>query len=484
MVECFPGDPGVFVAALLNARTLQPGQAVYVEPGTVHAYVRGTGVEVMTNSDNVLRLGLTTKTVAVDAALAALDVDAQPHPCDPVEVAGVRTYAPPDAPFEVDLITDAGTSRDGRVVPGSSCACSGGVDVGGTALAPGDGRPADRGRSGRDACGSPGRRWWPGGLVDAVRQDGRVSTEGGTKAVLAALVANLGIAISKFVAFVLTGSSSMLSEAIHSVADSANQVLLLVGGKRAKRAADPTHQFGYARVRYVYAFVVSIVLFLVGGIFSLYEGFHKFTHPEELRDVGIAIGVLLIAIALEAFSFRTAMREANKSRGRRSLFQFVRDARQPELPVVLLEDSGALVGLVFALIGVGMATVTGDARWDGLGAMAVGTLLVVIAVFLAFEMSSMLVGESALPEQEAAIRAALADTGMIDRVIHLKTLHVGPDELLVAAKIAIGGDDDAGNIARGIDEAEVAIRAAVPSARYIYLEPDLDRSGSAPSEQP
>ncbi len=310
-----------------------------------------------------------------------------------------------------------------------------------------------------------------------------MSTEGGTKAVLAALVANLGIAISKFVAFVLTGSSSMLSEAIHSVADSANQVLLLIGGKRAKRAADPTHQFGYARVRYVYAFVVSIVLFLVGGIFSLYEGFHKFTHPEELRDVGIAIGVLLIAIALEAFSFRTAMREANKSRGRRSLFQFVRDARQPELPVVLLEDSGALVGLVFALIGVGMATVTGDARWDGLGAMAVGTLLVVIAVFLAFEMSSMLVGESALPEQEAAIRAALADTEMIDRVIHLKTLHVGPDELLVAAKIAIGGDDDAGNIARGIDEAELAIRAAVPSARYIYLEPDLDRSGSAPSEQ-
>lgn len=310
-----------------------------------------------------------------------------------------------------------------------------------------------------------------------------MSTEGGTKAVLAALVANLGIAISKFVAFVLTGSSSMLSEAIHSVADSANQVLLLIGGKRAKRAADPTHQFGYARVRYVYAFVVSIVLFLVGGIFSLYEGFHKFTHPEELRDVGIAIGVLLIAIALEAFSFRTAMREANKSRGRRSLFQFVRDARQPELPVVLLEDSGALVGLMFALIGVGMATVTGDARWDGLGAMAVGTLLVVIAVFLAFEMSSMLVGESALPEQEAAIRAALADTEMVDRVIHLKTLHVGPDELLVAAKIAIGGDDDAGNIARGIDEAESAIRVAVPSARYIYLEPDLDRSGSAPSEQ-
>ncbi|MEZ5158049.1 MAG: cation diffusion facilitator family transporter [Candidatus Nanopelagicales bacterium] len=302
-----------------------------------------------------------------------------------------------------------------------------------------------------------------------------MSTEGGAKAVLAALIANLGIAVSKFVAFALTGSSSMLSEAIHSVADSGNQVLLLVGGRRARRTADATHQFGYSRVRYVYAFVVAIILFLVGGLFSLYEGFHKFTHPEELRDVQIAVAVLLIAIVLEGFSFRTAMREANKSRGGRSLLRFVRDARQPELPVVLLEDTGALIGLVFALVGVSMATITGDGRWDGLGAMAVGTLLVVIAVFLAFEMSSMLVGESALPEQEQAIRVALDSTQSIDRVIHLKTLHVGPDELLVAAKVAIGGEDDAATIAAGIDEAEAAIRAALPSARYIYLEPDLDR---------
>lgn len=302
-----------------------------------------------------------------------------------------------------------------------------------------------------------------------------MSTEGGTRAVLAALLANVGIAVSKFVAFLLTGSSSMLSESIHSVADSANQMLLLIGGKRSRRAADATHQFGYARVRYVYAFVVAIILFLVGGIFSLYEGFHKFTHPEELRDVGIAIAVLLIAVGLEAFSFRTALREANKSRGRRSLLRYVRDARQPELPVVLLEDAGALVGLLFALTGVGMATLTGDARWDGLGAMAVGTLLVVIAVFLAFEMSSMLVGESALPEQDTAIRDALERAPDIERVIHLKTLHVGPDELLVAAKIAIRGEDDAITIARGIDRAEACVREAVPSARFIYLEPDLDR---------
>jgi cation diffusion facilitator family transporter len=293
------------------------------------------------------------------------------------------------------------------------------------------------------------------------------------------MAANIGIAISKFVAFLLTGSSSMLSEAIHSVADSGNQILLLIGGKRAGREADSVHQFGYSRVRYVYAFVVSIVLFLVGGLFSLYEGFHKLHHPEELRDIGIAIGVLLAAVVLEGFSFRTALKEAKKSRGGRSLFRFVRDARQPELPVVLLEDFGALIGLVFALIGVGMATVTGDGRWDGLGAMAVGTLLVIIAVFLAFEMSSMLVGESALPEQQAAIQQALAATDLVDRVIHLRTLHVGPDELLVGAKIAIGGGGDAATIAAGIDAAETAIRSAVPTARYIYIEPDLDRSASS-----
>lgn len=311
---------------------------------------------------------------------------------------------------------------------------------------------------------------------DDPRQDVLVSTEGGTKAVLAAMAANMGIAVSKFVAFLLTGSSSMLSEAIHSVADSANQVLLLLGGKRAKRRADAVHQFGYARVRYVYAFVVSIVLFLVGGLFSLYEGFHKFHHPEELRDPAIAVGVLLIAIVLEGLSFRTAFREAGKSRGGRSLFRFIRDARQPELPVVLLEDLGALIGLMFALFGVGMAVTTGDGRWDGVGAMAVGSLLVVIAVFLAFEMASMLVGEGALPEQEDAIRAALVSVPEIDRVIHMKTLHVGPDDLLVAVKVAVGAGDDLASVARAIDAAEVQVRAAVPSAKYIYVEPDVDRA--------
>lgn len=304
-----------------------------------------------------------------------------------------------------------------------------------------------------------------------------MSTEGGMRAVIAALLANLGIAVAKFVAFLFTGSSSMLSEAIHSVADSGNQVLLLIGNRRAKRPADEHHNFGYGRRRYVYGFVVAIVLFLVGGLFSLYEGWHKWQHPEPLSDWWIAVVVLLIAIALESFSFRTAIREANRSRGRRSLFGYVKAARQPELPVILLEDAGALVGLVFALLGVGLAVVTGNGRFDAMGAMAVGTLLVVIAIFLAMEMTAMLVGESALPEEVAAIQAALAGSAGVVRVIHLRTLHVGPDELLVAAKIAVAHNDTGTQIAEQIDAAERAVRAAVPSARYIFLEPDLLRSG-------
>lgn len=307
-----------------------------------------------------------------------------------------------------------------------------------------------------------------------------MSTEGGMKAVVAALLANIGIAISKFVAFAFTGSSSMLSEAIHSVADSGNQVLLLIGRKRSLKPADDRHQFGYGRRRYVYGFIVAIVLFLVGGLFSLYEGLHKFQHPEDLSDAWIAFTVLGIAIVLEGFSFRTAVKEANHARGGRSLFRFVRDARQPELPVILLEDLGALVGLVFALLGVTAAVVTGDGRWDGVGAMSVGALLVVIAIFLAFEMASMLVGEAALPEEDRRIRQALESSPLVDRVIHLRTLHVGPDELLVAAKIAIGHHDTGREIAAGIDDAEKRLRAAVPTATYVFLEPDLDRSAQPP----
>jgi cation diffusion facilitator family transporter len=302
-----------------------------------------------------------------------------------------------------------------------------------------------------------------------------MSSEGGTKAVIAAMIANGGIALSKLVAWAVTGSSSMLSEAIHSVADTANQALLLIGGKRSLRAPDELHQFGYGRTRFVYAFMVSIILFLLGGVFSLYEGFHKIQHPEELRSVGVAYAVLLIAVGLEAWSWRTAMREAKKSRGTVPLSQYLRRSRQPELPVVLLEDTGALVGLLFALTGITLAVVTGEPRWDGMGAMAVGVLLLVIAVFLAFEMASMLIGESALPEQEEAIRGAVAATPGIHGVIGMRTIHTGPDTLLVAVKVRAEGSGSAEDLAAAINEAELKIRAAVPEAKYVYIEPDIYR---------
>ena len=301
-----------------------------------------------------------------------------------------------------------------------------------------------------------------------------MSTEGGIKAVIAALIANLGIAVAKFVAFLLTQSSSMLAEAIHSLADSGNQVLLLFGNKRSQRASTSTHQFGYGRQRYIYGFIVAIVLFLVGGLFSLYEGIHKIQHPEELSDPTIAFAVLIVAIVLESFSLRTALKETNAVRGSRSLPRFIRDTRNPELPVILLEDTGALVGLIFALIGITLAVVTGNGAFDGMGAAAVGTLLIVIAVFLAMEMVSMLTGESALPEEDEAMRSAIEGTPGVERIIHMKSLHLGPDEILCAAKVGVSSADTGAQIAAVIDGAEARIRAAVGGKKVtVYLEPDI-----------
>ena len=302
-----------------------------------------------------------------------------------------------------------------------------------------------------------------------------MSTEGGTKAIVAALAANLGIAVTKFVAYLLTHSSSMLAESVHSLADSGNQLLLLLGGKRARKAADEAHPFGYGRERYLYAFIVSIVLFTLGGLFALYEAWHKFEDPHPIDSwQWVPVAVLLAAIAMEGTSFRTALRESKHARGTRSVFRYIREAKAPELPVVLLEDFGALVGLVFALFGVGMTLATDDGRWDAIGSGAIGALLVVIAVVLALETRSMLLGEAAAPGDVAAIRAALVGDG-VPSVIHLRTLHLGPEELLVAAKVEVSSAETAAEIARAIDDAEARVRAAVPIARTIYLEPDLRR---------
>lgn len=299
---------------------------------------------------------------------------------------------------------------------------------------------------------------------------------GGTRAIIAALAANLGIAVTKFVAYLLTHSSSMLAESVHSLADSGNQLLLLVGGRRARRAADETHPFGYGRARYLYAFVVSIVLFSLGGLFALYEAWHKWADPHPIDSWHwVPIVVLLAAIVMEGLSFRTAVHEANAVRGTASLRRYIRSAKAPEIPVVLLEDSGALIGLVLALLGVSLTLLTGDGRWDAAGTAGIGVLLVLIAAVLAWETKSLLLGESATPQDVDAIRAALVGPG-VRSLIHLRTLHLGPDELLVAAKIEIDEASTAADVSAAIDAAEARVRAAVPIATVIYLEPDLRRA--------
>jgi cation diffusion facilitator family transporter len=304
-----------------------------------------------------------------------------------------------------------------------------------------------------------------------------VSVEGSTKAVVTALGANLGIAVTKFVAFALTGSSSMLAESIHSVADSSNQALLLIGGKRARRDATEEHPFGYGRERYIYAFIVAIVLFSLGGLFALYEAWHKISDPHGITEwQWVPIVVLLTAIVLESMALRTAVIESNRSRGKAGWVQFVRRSKSPELPVILLEDAGALAGLVFALAGVGLTLVTGNGVWDGIGTAAIGVLLTAIAIVLATEVKSLLIGESATAEQVRLIRDAIVQSRDVPAVIHMRTMHLGPEELLVAAKVAVDLQDDAREVAEAINGAEARIRQAVPIARLIYLEPDVLRA--------
>lgn len=303
---------------------------------------------------------------------------------------------------------------------------------------------------------------------------------GSRSAVIAALLANTGIAVMKFVGWLFTGSGAMLAEGVHSVADAGNQALLLWGGSRAQRADSAEHPFGYGRERYFWAFVVAIVLFALGGLFALYEGFAKLAHPHPLEAPGWAIGILAGAIVLELFSFRTAILVAQPMRRGRSWTEFVRSSKDPDIAVVLLEDLGALLGLVLALVGVLLA-LTVDPIFDGLGTLAIGILLFVIAVVLMIEMKSLLIGEAAGAEDRRAIEAALAGTPHVRRLIHYRTMHLGPEEILLGAKIELDPSLDAPAIAAAIDAAEARVRAAVPSVDLIYLEPDLHRPGKGRS---
>jgi cation diffusion facilitator family transporter len=311
-----------------------------------------------------------------------------------------------------------------------------------------------------------------------------IAEEGSTRAVLAALGANLGITATKLAAFLITGSVSMFAETLHSAADSCNELLLLIGRRRSGRGRTPEHPFGFGRERYLYAFIVAVMLFSVGGLLSCYEGVQKIIHPGHVETPAVAFGVLGVAICLEGFSLRTAVRNAREGRAGQSWRRFIRHAKAPELPVVLLEDTAAITGLMFALVGVSLAVITGNEAWDGGGSLAIGILLVIVAVILAVEMKSLLIGESASAEAQQAIVAALEDGPEVERVIHLRTVHISPESLLVAAKIAVPPESTAAQIVEGINSAERRVRVALPLEAVIYLEPDLYQPDLADAADP
>jgi cation diffusion facilitator family transporter len=304
------------------------------------------------------------------------------------------------------------------------------------------------------------------------------------KAVVAALAANLGIALAKFVAFLLTGSASMLAEAVHSVADTGNETLLLIGRGRSRKARTTEHPFGFGRERYFYGFVVAVMLFTVGSAFSLYDGIHKIISPGHLESPIVAYLVLGLSFVLEGLSLRTAINEANESRGGHGWREFVHRTKTPELPVVLLEDSAALLGLLFAFLGVALSQVTGHEEWDGVGSVGVGILLACAAFIVGYETKSLLIGEAATEEVSSQIVAALEGGPEGFRMIHLRTSHIGPDSLLVAAKIGVDESLTARDLTAGINAAEGRIRAVVPFAETIYLEPDVYHPEAVDSTDP
>lgn len=302
--------------------------------------------------------------------------------------------------------------------------------------------------------------------------------DGSRRAIAAAFSANLAIAIAKFAAFLVTGAASLLAEAVHSLADTTNQGLLILGAARAKKEATPEHPFGFGRERYFWAFVVAMVLFSLGSVFAIHEGIDKLRDPREVVSPAVAIGVLVLAIALESWSFRTAIIAADSVRGSKSWWTFIRRSKSPELPVVLLEDLGALLGLVIALVAVTLSAFFGDPRFDAIGSIVIGGLLGVIAAVLAVEMKSLLIGESAAAEIQEAIRRSIEESPMVRNLIHMRTLHLGPDELLVAIKVEFDGGLDLGALASAINDLESAIRRQTPIARMIYVEPDIARSAA------
>jgi cation diffusion facilitator family transporter len=298
------------------------------------------------------------------------------------------------------------------------------------------------------------------------------SHSGTARAILYAFLANGGIAVAKSVVAWITGSGSMLAEAIHSYADTGNQVLLFIGLKQSRRAPDAEHPLGYGKLSYFWSFMVALMLFTLGGLFSIYEGVHKLQHPEPLSRIWLAILVLVIAIVLESFSLAGCIREINVIRAKRPFRAWLRDTRNSELVVVLGEDIGALLGLVLALLFVSLAALTGDAAYDAIGSMCIGVVLLVISAFLTLRIRSLLVGRSADPIIQDVIDRIIAEDDDIEHVFNAITLQLGPDTLL-AAKIKLASGIDIDTAVAHINELERRLKEQVPGLKWCFIEPDV-----------
>lgn len=295
-----------------------------------------------------------------------------------------------------------------------------------------------------------------------------------SKAVLLALLANGGIALSKFAVFLLTRSSSLLTEAIHSTADCANQVLLFLGMHQGRKAADARHPLGKGQAPFVASFLVALLLFSVGGLYSLVEGIHKIRHPETPHHLGWAVALLVFAILLEGWSMAGALKAARAERGRRSLLRFMRQSSSTELVVVLAEDFAALLGLVFALGAVLLVMVTGNPVWDGVGSVLIGLLLIAVALFVGVEVTSLLLNEAPPLALRAALREAVAEEPQVETVLSLIAVVIGHDQLMVALKVRFTEQGSGHALVAAIDALERRLRLRFPAIRHLFVEPDED----------
>ena len=312
----------------------------------------------------------------------------------------------------------------------------------------------------------------------ADEKTGKAGGHDGAGHIIQSLVVNLLIATVKAVAAVVTKSGSMLAEALHSFSDCGNQILLLVGVRQAKKPADAAHPFGYGRAVYFWSFMVALMLFLGGGVFSIYEGIHKIREPEPVERVWVGVGILVVSLLLEGGATLSNIKELNKRRGKKGFYQYLKDTTDSDLVVVFAENSAAVLGLVFAIVALGLAATTHDGRWDGVGSCAIGLVLVGVAAFLAKEVSSLLLGESAAPEIASAAHETAGKFKELEKVLNVVTMQQGPGEVLVHVKLSFDPALTVEEACRVINEYEASLREARPEVRWVFVEPDIPKTPS------